>query len=295
MSAEDEELEVKPTEDIDPDSDEAIERAATKPEEDEQANERSADTEVGDEAALAELAGETSDMVPRSRLNEVLERERAREKEIADFLLAQKSLQQPAAKEPDKPFDIKAAVRQRNKLLVEGNEDEAFELDQKIEDARQEIAIARAVEIVEQKSAARTAAKAAKDVIGMYPQLNDDPDLVEEVVSLRDGYIARGVPIEEAIAKAAKRLLGEPPTKEAIAASAKASEDEVAARRLKAQIRNAGVKQPAATSDAGKSSASLGLGSKIDPRSISDADFNKMSAAQLDELERSLASQRKTV
>jgi hypothetical protein len=275
---------------IDPDSDEAIELAGKRT--DAVAEEEEVDDASEYSEELAEIAGNSGDMVPLSRLNEVLERERRREQEISDFLLAQRA-EQAKPVNTEQPFDINAAIRQRNKLLVEGNEDDAYAIDERIEEEREKRATLRAVEMMEHRQTERSASKAANAIIVQYPQLNDDPDLVDEVVALRNSYLARGVPMEEAISKAAKRLLGDPVSSDD--AGKQPDNDEVAARRIKAQQRNAGVKQPAAISDAGRSGASLGLGSKIDPRSITEEAFNKMTSTQLDELERSLASPRKTV
>lgn len=166
------------------------------------------------EAAAAEAGEDDGDMVPRSRLNEVLERER----QLVEKVLDTHVRGAPAAKpEPEQPkFDLKAKRREHTKLLMEGREEEADaladEIDAHILSTATATARAQALEDFRQEHLIAEVNAASATVNREFPMLNPankksyDPDLVDEVVALRDVYIRKGTPAGEAIIKASRRV-----------------------------------------------------------------------------------------
>ncbi len=168
------------------------------------------DTDDLDEETLRDIGG--TGTVPLGRLNEVLEQNR----QLTERLIALSGGNQPAAPETHAApaFDIKAKIKERNAKLLEGDEDAAATLDEEIIQYHQKQGAAAgaqaARELIEQDRTNAAVAEVMRD----YPQLNDakkktfDADALQEVITLRNGYIQNGMSVAEALRKAAKRLLG---------------------------------------------------------------------------------------
>ncbi|MBS0227080.1 MAG: hypothetical protein JSS23_00100 [Proteobacteria bacterium] len=175
-------------------------------EEEEAEEEELVDTETL-RAAAAEAA-EDEEMVPRARLNEVLERER----QLVDKVLERGA---PAARQQEEqrppPFDLKAKRKEHTRLLMEGKEDEADELAEAIDAHLIAVAQANAVEQMRQERLADEVAAASSQVTRLFPVLDPknkafDEEAVDMVVARRDRLIRSGMPAGEAIIKASKSV-----------------------------------------------------------------------------------------
>ena len=163
-----------------------------------------------DDDALREIAGD-SRMVPRARLNEVLERLRVLEAQQGGAPRNDAAADTAAA---EVQFDLTAKIRERNELLLEGDTDAAGAIDGEIAAFYQQQAARAASEaatqVIQQEKVQDTIAALQK----RYPVLNDrkkdlfDRDTLDEVVALRNVYIARGEPMHTALRKAADRICG---------------------------------------------------------------------------------------
>lgn len=176
----------------------------------------SADT---DPDFLRSLAG--SGFVPKARFNEVLNRLKQLEEAAVNGSVART----PDAQDPPEPkFDTAAKIKERNEALLEGDTEKANLIDSEIlehnrkeagDNARQ--AIREALEEQERQKQQRRMEKVATKLAAEYPQIREgakefDGEAVADIVELRNSYIRRGMPMDEALAKATKRILGGPVT-----------------------------------------------------------------------------------
>lgn len=173
--------------------------------------------EEADPDDLEEIANSGRGSVPIARLNEVLEQNR----KLTEALLLQAGGgQKPAARAEEAPtFDLKAKLKERNAKILEGDDDAATAIDLEIEEYRQKVATAEATKIATGRVTAAMAEQETSAAIARvqrdYPVLNDktrafDSDKLDEVVALRNVYMARGMSMGEAIAQAARRVCGKP-------------------------------------------------------------------------------------
>ncbi len=156
------------------------------------------------EALAAEA--DTPDTVPYSRFKEVNDRLKALE------------AGQPAKGEDgsDIPaFDMAAKLKEKNEALLEGDVDKATAIDLEVAKHQQLVADARADARAQKNRQEESIQKVVRQVQKKYPQLDDSKgnkafsaETLAEVVALRNGYIAGGMPVQSALMKAADRLLG---------------------------------------------------------------------------------------
>lgn len=159
---------------------------------------------------LRDIAG--TGTVPLARLNEVLDRVRQLEGQLAARGGA------PAAGGGgggEQPPDLKALQKERNAKLLEGDEDAAAELDAQIAQHIANSAAQAAVNAVTTQTRQERMNAAVAEVISLYPALNErkrkfSQDTVDEVSALRDVYIKRGDAADVALRKAAKRICERP-------------------------------------------------------------------------------------
>lgn len=190
---------------------------------------------------LADLAGEGEEgsdkkpsMIPYSRFNEVnkaLKTERESRLQLEEELARTKGrvpkdadTQQEQGEEPP-AFDFKAKRKELREALYEGNEERAEQLEDEIDAAKaadlERRAEAKAQQLFEARQAESEAERlktevetAAASAMTKYPALNPktkghDPELLEEVVALRNFYIQqKGMSPGEAITKAADKVAG---------------------------------------------------------------------------------------
>lgn len=224
--------------------------------------------------------GKVPAMVPYARLAEVV----SQNKQLVNALLERgHSVPGQEPKEEAPPaFDMKAAMREKNKAIMEGDEDAALEWEEKIEAERQRVADERALQVLNNQRAYESAQDAANRVVAAYPQLQDDSDqydeeVLQDIVALRDTYIARGMKSAEAIEKAAKRLLGDPPSAEDDAGDP----DPEAKRKKLAKdkvLRNAQAakRQPPPIGKRGDASPKHGAEADMDPSEPSEEEWDAL-------------------
>lgn len=181
-----------------------------------------------DEDALAKIAGTgKSATVPHARFNEVnesLKEERKRRLELEEELARARG-SAPAKKEEDpkpKAFDYDEAEDRYNQAILEGDADAAKAIRREIRAAErkeiEEAAQQRAEALYQQRAqeAAQRQQQAAlpavlKESYEKFPFLDyqgSEPnmDAIEEVVALRDHYIAKGEPMAKALARAVDKV-----------------------------------------------------------------------------------------
>lgn len=161
-----------------------------------------------DDPDLAAIASEGDDppaSIPYARVVEMVEK--ARQEGAAG-----KTADTPPA-EPE--FDLKGKIAERNKAILDGDEEKATELDLEIEEYRTKEAERRVASQLQADRATAQLNKAVKHVMAKYPALNDqngkyyDPEAVQDVRALRDTYIReRGMAPAAALLKAADRYFG---------------------------------------------------------------------------------------
>lgn len=258
---EEEEEEFDEDDDFDPDEDRGDDVDPDLPDDDDDLDgegDGGSDADDLDADDLAALAGEGGDkkpsMIPHARFNEVNE---ALKKERAERLQLEEELARTRGRVPkdadaqpeqgDEPpaFDFKAKRRELREALYEGDEERAEQLEDEIDAAKaaelERRAEAKAQQLYESRQAEAEAQRiqaevqaAAAAAVAKYPVLNPDskghdPELVEEVVALRDFYIhQKDMSPGEAITRAADKVAGRG------AAAKDDGEGEPGGKRLKA-------------------------------------------------------------
>lgn len=180
-----------------------------------------------DEDALAKIAGTgKSATVPHARFNEVnesLKEERKRRLELEEELARARG-SVPAKKEEDPPksFDYDEAEDRYNQAILEGDADAAKAIRREIRAAErkeiEEAAQQRAEALYQQRAqeAAQRQQQAAlpavlKESYEKFPFLDyqgsaPNMDAIEDVIALRDHYIAKGEPMAKALARAVAKV-----------------------------------------------------------------------------------------
>ena len=199
------------------------EEEATEPAEDESEEETATEEEVLEElpdAAKAETeaeeeepVAETEDipppkkpMVPKSRLDEVLAKQKALQKQLDEM----KASQEPAEDAPEE-FDFDKGEIEYQQLVLDGESEKAAALRQTMRKAeREQIAYEMRKEMgtTVAKSAQETAlATAAQEMESAFPVFDQNSEsfnqeLTQEVVELRDAFITQGFDVVDALSKA---------------------------------------------------------------------------------------------
>ncbi len=238
-------------------------------------------------------------MIPKGRFDDAVkkERERAekadrRAQELEEELNASRAVVDTKKLESD----IDDLEEQLDKALADNDPAEKKRLRAEIRaktteladakaEARSRYSIAVAVEQVRYDNAV-AALEAA------HPELNPDSDDYDEDVTdsikeLKTAYEATGIASSVALTKAAKLVFASLPKKEADKPKEEDKETpEAAAKRKEEAIKTAMAakgKQPPNSRDVGRSSDKAGRG-KLDLSKMSDADFDKLTPAELAEM-----------
>ena len=222
-----------------------------------------------------------SPMIPKSRLDEALQKQRALQKQ-----LDQLTQQQPvAATEPEK-YDFEAKEIQYQDLLLDGETKKAADLRLEINtnmmksvawDLQQQTAQSIDQRINEDTELTALQQK-AEQFAELYPELNENSDklnqdYLDEVIEMRDAFIGRGfepvVALEKSVNYVAKaNNLGEIQTN---SMANQKPQDEVAKKRAQVQKKlDVANSQPPEMS--GESSASRGE-KTINPATLTDEEF----------------------
>ena len=271
------------------------EEAAEIVSEDEQSTEEETDAEKEEEVeeeeveeAVEELKPKKSPMVPKARLDEVLAKQKALQKQLDEINTAN-------AKTEDAPetydFDTKEVEYQN--MVLDGETAKAVALRREIRIAersqlefemRQEMT--QTVKQDRQQTALQQAANAMEEA---YPEFNRDSesfneDMTNEVVELRDAFIIKGYDAVDALSKAVNFVVkdndldGPVDQGPALAAKAKAG-DEIAKKRAQVskKLKAAEAQPPELPGE----SASRGETKGLELATMTEDEFNALPEATL--------------
>lgn len=233
-------------------------------------------------------------MVPKSRLDEVLAKQKALEKQLDD-LRAQK--QEPG--EAPEAYDFDAKEVEYQNLVLDGEAQKAAALRKEIraaERAQLEYEIGSKIgESVSQSQQATALQQAASELENNFPVFDRNSDqynegYTQEVIDLRDAFIVKGENPVAALTKAAKFVLreydlvdmGETAAAPALSGQAAPRVDEVAKKRAEVSRKlKAAEAQPPEMP--GESSSARGE-KPLDILSMTEDEFNALPEATLKRL-----------
>lgn len=270
----------------------ALEEPVAEPEAD---LEEEPEAELEEEPEEPEEEPETSakkPMVPKSRLDEVLAKQKALQKQLDDMKAAQ-------VESPDAPSEYAFSEKEveYQNLLLDGESQKAAALRAEIraaERAQLEYELTQKMtQTMTQNQQMTALQQAAADLESGFPVFDQSSDqynaeYTQEVVDLRDAFIIKGDNAVTALAKAAKFVIREyglddsyEPTP-ALASTNKRAVDEVAKKRAEVSRKlKAAESQPPELS--GESSANRGE-RMLDISSMSEEEFNALPEATIKRL-----------
>lgn len=234
-------------------------------------------------------------MVPKSRLDEVLAKQKALQKQLDDLMAAKN-----AAEAAPEAYDFAVKEVEYQNLVLDGQHDKAAALRaeiRKAERAQLEFELTQKVEQkVTQSQQMSALQQAAAELEANFPVFDrSSPDFNEkytqEVIDLRDAFIVKGENPVAALSKAAKFVLreydlvdmGSSTTPSLASTSAPASKapavDEVAKKRAEV-ARNLKAANAQPPQMAGESSAARGE-KAFDVMQLSEEEFNALPPATL--------------
>ena len=252
------------------------------------------ETEELEEVLEEPKAKKKGQMVPKSRLDEVLAKQKALQKQLDEL----KQANQPPP--PDLPsYDFEAKEREYQDFILDGEPDKAAKLRSEIRNAEREAMsheLRREVEQTVSRNNEETALQQAANLLETeYPVFDQNSadyneDYTQEVIELRDAFMIQGLGAVDALSKAsnfvikAHDIASESDDSSALAAkqAPKKSLDEVAKKRAEvAKKLDAAKKQPPELPGEGSSSH----GEKaLDISSLSEEEFNALPEATLKRL-----------
>lgn len=289
--AEAEEVEEEVEEEVVAEAEEAEETAA---EEEPVAEETE---EVVAEEAAPEPAQEpdvttSKPMVPKSRLDEVLAKQKALQKQVEDM----KKAQEPPADAPD-AYDFDQKEREYMNLVLDGKEAEAVQLRQQIrtaEKAQLEFDMGQKMQQTVSQNAQATALQAAANELeATFPVFDQNAaeynaDFTQEVIDLRDAFIVQGFEAVDALSKAASfvikdhDLVTDAAQESTLTQTAAPMQDEVAKKRAEVNKKlKAAKSQPPELP--GESSAARGE-KALDISNMTEDEFNALPDATIKRL-----------
>jgi hypothetical protein len=178
-----------------------------------------------DASAVDAKQDERDQFIPRARYDETHSKFKQAEERIKTLEdeLAAKSAPVQEQQQSDVPASLKEMKKEAIRLLLDGEDDAAAEMEMKIFQAQQDAFDKRVEEATSRKLAERDQAKEAKrsgdvfqqavaDIVGAYPELDSalptaNADAIEMVVSLRDKYIAEGSAPADALKAASDKVV----------------------------------------------------------------------------------------
>ena len=180
--------------------------------EDEQRTEEetSPDSELEEELAVEEKSVKKP-MVPKARLDEVLAKQKALQKQLDEINAANEK-----AEEAPEAYDFDAKEVEYQNMVLDGETEKAVALRREIRKAerdtleyemRQEMS--QTVNQDRQMTALQQAANAMEDAYPVFNRDSDDynEDITNEVVELRDAFIIKGYEAVDALSKAVKYVV----------------------------------------------------------------------------------------
>ena len=244
------------------------------------------------EPSLSDEPDTKKPMVPKSRLDEVLAKQKALQKQLDDLKASQ--VQQEEA--PD-TYDFSSKEIEYQNLLLDGESDKAAALRAEIrraERAQIEYELSQKMQqTVSQNQQATALQQAAAELEANFPVFDQSSDqynaeFTQEVIDLRDAFIVKGDNAVAALSKAAKFVIreygldAEMPSLASDNAPKQRQVDEVAKKRAEVTRKlKAAESQPPELP--GESSANRGE-RMIDVNSMSEDEFNALPEATLKRL-----------
>jgi len=279
-------VEEEPESDPEPDSEGTSEEDAV---EGEDQTETVAEEAV--EEAVVEEEAPKKPMVPKSRLDEVLAKQKALQKQLDDM----KAQQTPAEDAPE-TYDFESRELEYQNFLLDGEAAKAASLRQEIRKAeREQLAYEMRQEMtqkVSQNAQANALQQAANDLEANFPVFDQNSSeynesITQEVIELRDAFMVQGFDAVDALSKAANfaiksHNLEAPSTLDAPTAPKAKSVDEVAKKRAEVSKKlKAAESQPPELP--GESSANRGE-KPLDLSTMTEEEFNALPEATLKRL-----------
>ena len=235
-------------------------------------------------------------MVPKSRLDEVLAKQKALQKQLDDM----RAQQQPVEDAPE-AYDFDSKEIEYQNFLLDGEASKAAALRQEMRKAeREQLAYEMRQEMAEkvsQNQQATALQQAANDLEANFPVFNQnaaeyDAEITQEGIEPRDAFMIQGFGAVDALSKAANFAikshgLEAAATLNAPSAPKAKSVDEVAKKRAEVSKKlKAAESQPPELS--GESSANRGE-KPIDVSSMTEDEFNALPEATLKRLRGDIA------
>ncbi len=237
--------------------------------------------EGSDENVAQEVEQPKAPMVPKSRLDEVLAKQKALQKQLDEAKAAQEQVLENA---PEYDFGSKEAEYQQ--LVLDGEAEKAVDLRNEIRNAEKEqfmFEVQAKIGQTVQKSQEMTELQTkAAEIEATFPVLNEnsadfDVDLQNEVVELRNAFMSQGYTPADSLTKAAEYTLAAKrpellnPTE--VAEAPKANEQVV----QKKKVANINKKLKAADSQPPSMKGESAKGDKkIDLNMLSDDEFSAL-------------------
>ena len=244
------------------------------------------------EEAVAEVEeAPKKPMVPKSRLDEVLAKQKALQKQLDEM----KAQQEPAEDAPE-TYDFDAKEVEYQQLLLDGESQKAAALRQEMRKAEREQLTYEMRQEMTQKVSANAQAtalqQAANELEANFPVFDQNSadynaEITQEVIELRDAFIVQGFEAVDALSKAANFAikshgLEAPSTLDAPQAPKAKAVDEVAKKRAEVSKKlKAAEAQPPELP--GESSANRGE-KPLDLSTMTEEEFNALPEATLKRL-----------
>ena len=192
------------------------ETVAEEPEEIVSEDEQSTEEETEPEAELeeepeVEEKAAKKPMVPKARLDEVLAKQKALQKQLDEINAANEK-----AEEAPESYDFDAKEVEYQNMVLDGETDKAVALRREIRKAEREQLeyemrqeMSQTVNQDRQMTALQQAANAMEDAYPVFDRNSDDfnEDMTNEVVELRDAFIMKGYEAVDALSKAVKYVV----------------------------------------------------------------------------------------
>jgi hypothetical protein len=174
--------------------------------EDEQSTEEETEAELEEEPVVEEKAAKKP-MVPKARLDEVLAKQKALQKQLDEINAAKEK-----AQEAPESYDFDA----NQNMVLDGETEKAVALRREIRKAEREQLeyemrqeMSQTVNQDRQMTALQQAANAMEDAYPVFDRNSDDfnEDMTNEVVELRDAFMMKGYEAVDALSKAVKYVV----------------------------------------------------------------------------------------
>jgi len=180
--------------------------------EDEQSTEEETEPEAElEEEPVGEEKAAKKPMVPKARLDEVLAKQKALQKQLDEINAANEK-----AEEAPESYDFDAKEVEYQNMVLDGETDKAVALRREIRKAEREQLeyemrqeMSQTVNQDRQMTALQQAANAMEDAYPVFDRNSDDfnEDMTNEVVELRDAFMMKGYEAVDALSKAVKYVV----------------------------------------------------------------------------------------